>query len=243
MNAKTALALGATSVVFLNVGAAIGYFFAKEKLGKEFDERLEREVAAAKKFYSKLHKRDEHDITTIVETPESLPVEREAIQAMKMYQGHKAQDDASSDEEIEYETVKTHTGEEIVENNIFDSSPNDVENYEDLVMSRDENSPYILTLAEYMNNDPDHEQSSLVYFQTDGILVDERDEVVEDPDKIVGDDNLVRFGHFSGDPKVVYVRNLELQHDFEITRHEGSYAFVVHGIINDQNKHTVSAGG
>lgn len=228
--AQLAAALGTTAVLALAAGATGGYFYAKDKLGKEFDERLSAEVASAKKFYSKLHKRDEHDMPSIVETDDMLPVEREAAQAMHRYQG------AVVEEEPIYETVKTHDGEEITEeieiseNNVFENNSMNLEDYETLIENRDRDSPYVITLAEHLNNDPEYNQSTLTYFLKDGILVDDRDDIVEDPDAIVGEDNLVLFGHFSGDPKTVYVRNDTIQHDFEIVRHEDSYAFVVHGL-------------
>lgn len=229
MNGKNALALGATAVAFLNIGAAVGYFVAKEKLGKEFDERLKTEVASTKKFYSRLHKRDENDMPSIVETDDMLPVEREAAQAMQRYQGNNTVIDTPREEPV-YETATTHTGEAI-ESNVFDAGLDvSVEEYEALIRNRTEEAPYIITLAEFLNNELEHEQDTLVYFQEDGILVDNQDEVVADPDSIVGDDNLVRFGHFSGDMRKVYVRNEILTHDFEITSHEGRYSFVVLGL-------------
>ena len=237
MSTKIIAALGTTALLSLAAGAAGGYFFAKDKLGKEFDERLKTEVAEAKKFYSKLHKRDENDIPQIVETPQSLPIERDAIQAMQRYQGHgsdTSMDPVETAEPESYQTATDHTGEKVVDNNVFDNQPDlTVEAYENLIKDRDRDSPYIITLAEYMNNETGYEQSALVYFEGDGILVDDRDEIVDDPDNLVGNDNLVKFGHFSGDPRAVYVRNDTIQHDLEIVKHEGKYSYVVLGLQPD----------
>lgn len=235
------VAIGATSLLSLAIGASAGYFFAKDRLGKDFDARLEYEVASAKRFYSKLHKQGEHDMPNIVEKPDMLPVEREAAQAMQRYQGNNTVEDLPK-EEPTYEMLSAHDGEpikgdipapKVSRNNIFDAnsmSPEDLQIFEDLIKNRTGDAPYVISVIEFMENHPDHGQDTLVYFLGDKILVDARDEVVDDPDSIVGDDNLVKFGHFSGDPRTVYVRNETLKHDFEITMHEGTYSFVVHGI-------------
>jgi hypothetical protein len=242
MNNKAIVLGTAVALVCFQAGSVAGYLYAKSKLGDEFDERLKTEVAEAKRFYSKLHKRDENDMPAIVETSNMLPVEREAAQAMQHYQGNNTLDDTPREEPEFYQAAATYSGETkgpdsvpiVKENNIFDSTVDlGVEAYENLVRDRTEEAPYVITLAEFMNNEHNYEQDKLVYFQGDQILVDDRDEVVDNPDEIVGDDNVVKFGHFSGDPNLVYVRNDRLGHDFEITRHEGKYAFVVLGFESE----------
>lgn len=84
-----------------------------------------------------------------------------------------------------------------------------------------------------VGEDDSYEQETLTYYEEDDVLTDARDEVLDQDDK-VGLDNMGRFGHGSGDPNVVYVRNPELMVEFEIIKTKGSFAQVVHGFNPDE---------
>lgn len=51
---KTILVAGGASLASLAAGAVGGYFFAQNRLGKAFDERLEAELEATKRYYGRL---------------------------------------------------------------------------------------------------------------------------------------------------------------------------------------------
>lgn len=84
--------------------------------------------------------------------------------------------------------------------------------------------PYVITKDEFDENEPEYEQQSLTYYEGDDVLCDAGDKAIDISDKVVGDSNLLRFGHGSGDPEIVYVRNNRLEVDFEVVHHEGTYA-------------------
>jgi len=69
------------------------------------------------------------------------------------------------------------------------------------------------------------------YYEADDVLCNERDEVVagDERDKLLGEANLEKFGHGSGDAQIVYIRNDQLEMQFEIVRSPNSYAEEVHG--------------
>jgi hypothetical protein len=72
-------------------------------------------------------------------------------------------------------------------------------------------------------------------------LTDEVDTIVPDVDATVGVENMLRFGHGSGDPNVVYIRNPKLEADFEVTRSAGKYAKEVLGY--DDGEHLQHSRG
>jgi hypothetical protein len=88
--------------------------------------------------------------------------------------------------------------------------------------------PYVIHVDE--RHKSGYTETTMTYFVGDDVLCDERDNVVPEPDDIVGVQNLDRFGHGSGDPNVVYIRNDTLGVDVEVVRSERTYAEDVHGM-------------
>ena len=70
----------------------------------------------------------------------------------------------------------------------------------------------------------DYEQVYLTYYN-DGVLADDRDEVIEDVDNVVGIASLSRIGEFAED--TLHVRNDFWQTYYEILRDKRNYADVV----------------
>lgn len=79
-------------------------------------------------------------------------------------------------------------------------------------------SPYVISPDEF--DEIGYETSSLTYY-ADGVLVDESDNVIEDVDGLIGLDSLETFGRYEDDS--VFVRNDDIQTDFEILRDERCY--------------------
>lgn len=93
--------------------------------------------------------------------------------------------------------------------------------------------PYIIHQDEYSAGESGYQQVSYTYWAKDDILTDEDETVIENRDNLIGENNLRRMGHGSDDINIVYVRNSQLELEFEICRHEGSYEEVVLGLEND----------
>lgn len=81
-----------------------------------------------------------------------------------------------------------------------------------------DNRPYIITPEEF--EDTEYKTESLIYY-ADQTLTYENDDVVENPDELVGLDSLSRFGEYEKD--AVYVRNDRLKTDFEILADSNRY--------------------
>lgn len=90
--------------------------------------------------------------------------------------------------------------------------------------------PHVISDEDYLENEDEWEQTSLIYFAEDDTLVDDTEITVEDPEGVVGEINLKRFGWKSGDPKIVYVKQPEYRNMFEIVYSDGSYAKEVLGL-------------
>jgi hypothetical protein len=230
-------------------GGFIGYKLSQKKWRLHYEEISLKEIADAKAYYSRREKKDEGGEPL---TPRQILEEKhgkEAIEALREYQGESS-DDVSVDEEAgegPREEVEVVVSEE--RRNIFsDKAPVETTwDYEVEVKIREENpdKPYVIHHDEYFEGEKDYQQASLTYFGGDNILVDERDQPIHDEETIVGSDNLTKFGHGSKDSNVVYIRNDNIEVDFEIVRSTGSY---VHEVLNldDEDekslKHSARAG-
>lgn len=114
--------------------------------------------------------------------------------------------------------------------NVFDEHhTTDVWDYATEVRGRSIESPYVIHIDEFNQREGDYTQSTLTYYEDDDVLADQRDTVIDDPDELINLANLMKFGHGSNDPNIVYIRNDRIAMDFEICRSTGSYAKEVHG--------------
>jgi len=117
--------------------------------------------------------------------------------------------------------------------NIFENQEDndDQWDYSQELKTRSSDRPYIIHIDEFNQNDPEHEQTELTYYDEDGVVVDSRDQPVQNVHQTLGLDNLQRFGHGSGNPYLVYIRNEELSLDIEVNKAEGSFTEMIQGII------------
>jgi hypothetical protein len=95
------------------------------------------------------------------------------------------------------------------------------------VVDRDLRGPYVISLEEFVDPPPGWQQLTITYFAAgkDKVMVDERHEPIPNFHKIVGKlQGPQDFGGISGDPHIRYVRNQEMESDFEILLDARSYA-------------------
>ena len=82
--------------------------------------------------------------------------------------------------------------------------------------------PYVIPPTEFDTED-DYEVYSLTYY-ADGVLADEQDNPIENIDGMIGRDSLNHFGEY--EDHTVYVRNDDMQCDFEVQRDLRNYSDV-----------------
>ena len=95
-----------------------------------------------------------------------------------------------------------------------------------MYMSKDEfqtpmyDDPFVIDPSEFGDN-PEYDTETLTYF-ADGVLVDDVDDVIDEPDIVVGLENLKIFEEFGA--TTVYVRNDIYKTDYEIIRDDWNYS-------------------
>ena len=80
--------------------------------------------------------------------------------------------------------------------------------------------PYVIDPSEF-GEEPGYDTMTLTYF-TDGVLVDDVDDVIDEADVVVGLENLKVFEEFGA--TAVYVRNDIYRTDYEILRDDWNYS-------------------
>lgn len=217
---KTYLIAGGASLASLAVGATGGYFFAKNKLGKQFDERLERELVATQKHLAiqlmearagKPESPQDVVITYTEATPEEAKeLADEAKKAFTDYQG--------------LSTTNGNAPDQVIQNNLFDTDkrpklpprgPGGKFLPRTAVEENRTPEPYLIEEDDFLANLPDHLQENLRWYPNDGTLLNYADEEVELAK--VGEENLNKFPEVDeGEPRVIFVRNEGMAYDYEI---------------------------
>lgn len=115
-------------------------------------------------------------------------------------------------EEKEYKTIVENSGyvnynkpEQIIQHSVL------------------EDTPYAIEPEEFGDKEEEGWDTTTLTYFADGVLVDDVDEVVEQPDVVVGLDNLRIFEEFP-DATCVYVRNETWRTDFEILRDDWKWS-------------------
>ena len=86
-----------------------------------------------------------------------------------------------------------------------------------------EDEPYSIDPEEFGDKEEEGWDTTTLTYFADGVLVDDVDEIVEQPDVVVGLDNLRIFEEFP-DATCVYVRNETWRTDFEILRDDWKWS-------------------
>lgn len=233
-NNKTVL-IG-VALVAASTGAVAGYFYAKKKLTAKYEELAEQEIADAKAFYAlkkpelpahlEVEEKLESDGVITKGGDDNLPGD-----IIRSYQGR---DDATQ------EVIRARV-EEVVEvsRNIFvNGSPlvEDEWDYEAEKANRSETAPFIIHKDEFFENEDDYEQTQITYFAGDKVLADEDERTIDNIDRYVGLENLKNFGHGSGDPNLLYIRNNTTGTLYEVVQSDGKYAEEVLGFDTDETE-------
>jgi hypothetical protein len=227
-------------VVGLGVGATVGYIFAKRQLEAKYSAIAAEEAAEAREhYYAKSvaleNVKDKPDLADIVRE-QGYSVDPEPSQPPMAVTPPSAVVEAAQEEEVVGAEPEAETAEPVVHQNTFQqfgdaARPEHEWDWHKERSRRSPLKPYVIHIDEREERADVYECVMFTYFEEDDILCNERDEVVgkEDRDRIIGEANLNRFGHGSGDATVVYIRNDQLEMDVEVNLSPNSYAEEVHG--------------
>lgn len=120
----------------------------------------------------------------------------------------------------------------VITSNVFADNSDDGWDYEEELKSRTPSKPYILHKDEFYADEMDFSQITLTYYAGDDIMADEDETPVYNYKLVTGDLN---FGHGSGDPGVVYVRNEKRRAEYEILHDPGLFTVEVMGLEIEDN--------
>lgn len=213
-------------VISFGVGVAIGYALNSRKYKK-----LEATIDAMKEGI--ISSTGELE-STFVQATFKMDEDKEKVNSMIQQVGHvigkfkmdgqeflaqyakdvKERLDDPTGLEFHEDTATLHTG------------PDDDWNYADEMRTRTSDAPYILNVDEYMEDERDYRQSTLTYYRGDNVLTDELDVPIYNIEKIVG---RLEFGRGSRDPSIVYIRNEQLEAEYEVLLDFGYYQVQVLG--------------
>lgn len=198
----------------LAVGGGAGYLLAKKQLEALYAARVEEEVEQVREMYKRRTKTEQFA------TPESAVESLVKDISVRIGDTPLSELTKSAPEVEEYQEIVEDEGYTLTEperRNIFDQpEPSPAE--------LNTTSPYEISAQEFMEGEND--QVTLMYYQADDTLVDEREQPVPDPDDTVGEQHLDLL---DGKNNVVYVRNPVISTDFEILLNEGAYSVLVLG--------------
>jgi hypothetical protein len=215
----------------LAAGAVGGYFFAKKRMQRDFDEALkaavDEEASAIAEHYRILNKKDEYDspekilARRVPHTPAGLddsihegpPVE----DVEKLLDGLKKWNygDPSQNHILGQPQDKAPMGQ-----------PRDPRPPISLAPFRDPKAPYQIPEDAYLQGDDEYDQSDLAWYSGDGVLAGGDDDEPYDIEETLGIElKLEMFG----DETVIYFRNPKLRTDFEVHLKEMTYSEMVLG--------------
>jgi hypothetical protein len=221
--------LVATALSAATVAGVVSHLVTKKVVSLKYEDILEEELAAAKRHYTVMQEKP--DLTELTE----VVLDESEVGQLGEYAGLVT--DYSGDEKVVLEEAKPgklRLSEAQPTMNVFTENPPIGQwNQQVEESKRSEDEPYVISKEEFYEGDLDFQQEQLTYFEEDDTVADLHDKPlpVHEADMMLGDSNLLRFGHGSGDPHVVYIRNARLETDYEVTRAKGSYAQEVAGII------------
>jgi hypothetical protein len=230
-------------VVGAGVGGALCYIFVRRQLETKYSKIAAEEVAQMREHYAAKavaleSQNGKGDLQALVEekgyvSPE--PTDRPPMSVEPPSAVVEAAAESAEAGEVEPdEVVETET------RNVFDDTElvDEWDAHKERA-SRSPQSPYVIHREE-RDDDAAYDEVTYTYYEGDDVLCNERDEIIsqEDRDRLIGEANLEKFGHGSGDPYVVYIRNDKLEIDCEIVKSTKSYAEEVRGITDQDLSHS-----
>jgi hypothetical protein len=230
--AQQILILATTAGVGVVVGGLVVKKLVEKRLTAKYDQILEHELAVARSFWQKNKPPIEEvagvRLGNLEVMPEGVNEVAEAVQVLEGYQGKIPYDNPTEARRV---ILNPEPPEEVEVHNVFVEgqvmNPDDFD-YDTELANRSEDAPYVISFEEFQQGEKDYQQITLNWYAGDDTLADSKD-ALPDVDAIVGEENMVRFGHGSKDPNIVYIRNDAMENDFEVVYNKADYASAVLG--------------
>lgn len=197
--------------IMFALGAATGSLVTWYVIDKKYKKYADEEIAEMAEYYRE-------KLDNMNELAKDAEEDKRVIHSGRYPWGMNF-DEVAQKEEIDqakekYEDIVTMyaEGEKVFEERINEDGIVKVEEL------KENNKPFVISPEEY--GELGNQQRSLTYY-SDFVLVDEDDDIILDPESLIGD-ALEHFGEYEDDS--VHVRNEQLEIDFEILKSEKSFS-------------------
>lgn len=224
------------------LGGALGFYLTRLKLETKYQKLAEDEIDEMRKHY--------RSKSTALENTVAKPKLEEVVRE----QGYSTAEPPMAVTPPSAVVNAARDGAEdprpeptVKEENVFSKPPVSPEevgtpiidnnwDYTRELSRRSVHKPYVIHVDEKDENET-YDTVTYTYYEEDDVLCNERDEVIgkDERDALIGEANLNRFGHGSGDPTVVFIRNDRLEMQMEIVRSPNSFAEEVHGFQHSES--------
>ena len=147
---------------------------------------------------------------------------KQEIEEVREY--YKSKKESKKEETVEEQPVEEVKEEKEYEEIVVNSGYVNYNKPEQVIQhSMLEDEPYSIDPEEFGDKEEEGWDTMVLTYFADGVLIDDADEIVEQPDVVVGLDNLKIFEEFP-DATCVYVRNETWRTDFEILRDDWKWS-------------------
>lgn len=207
-------------IVSFGAGIGLGYL-----LGRHRKYKPTHIVPAVKRDFSEVQDEIEHTLAYYEQEEEKgRPPSVISDEEVRTFVAEKLKDSMTTQNEPD--------SEEPVQQTIF-AGNTDEWDYERELELRDETRPYIIHKDEFYAEERDYTQTTLTYYSGDNIMADEEESPVYNHNDITGE---LVFGHGSGDPNVVYIRNAPRKAEYEVLFDRGLFSVEVLGLEIENNE-------
>lgn len=183
------------NVLIFGGGVATGAVATYFYIKDKFEQYVQEEVDSVKEHYKKKVEENKNDTEEVEdeEEPKFTQKEKEEYKSMVKESGY-----------VNYSNYMNQDDREESKSN----------------MRTPEEDPYVIQPEEY-GEELGYDTQTLTYF-ADKVLVDDLDDVVEDPETVVGTENLKIFDEFGASS--IYIRNDIFKMDYEIIKDDFNWA-------------------
>lgn len=246
---KVKIQFGLLGVAIGTAGGAAAFVLAYRKAERKYSKIADSEIEVMREHYqikgkaleAQVGKRDLANLVTergyTTETIEVTTTPPMSVHPPTSLTTASNDDSAMAEDEIEGpEGVKAIDAQSPIIQNIFRETKMTHEwDIHEERRRRNPTEPYVIHNDERYEMDG-YNSVSLTYYAEDDVLCDDvGDGAIADEQResLVGEANLERFGHGSGDANIVFVRNDSLEIVYEIVKSPNSYAQEVHGLSHE----------
>lgn len=175
------------NVLIFVAGAVIGSVVTARLVKEKYEKIAEDEIADMRDYYNEKIKKKISDKSE-----------------------EKSSTEATDEEKEEYDKIITDYNKAFVSS---EETKQVVESVEEDEEDDEEESIYIINPQEF--GMPDDYETAFLNYYTDGYVTDEFDDVIEDPERLIGKEALGNIGKFT--EGLIHVRNESEMTDFEIS--------------------------